>query len=128
MFFYIAVTLLLGMQSYNLNGQINANYNSTINDLIFAIHSIKILGYTIPYPAFTFFTAALKLMTWDYPVFSGWWNVVRLLFLLPVSFVMSNYLIVVVSPVLIGFMQAIAVALGAITGKFTGILQGLGRF
>jgi len=114
------MTILFGLVNFNYTteGTVTATANANIDDLFlinqFNTFTLPILNISIPIPSLSFFENVGKMLVWQYPFFTGHWNLVRIFLFMPLTFAASLVFIQALGPVMTGLAAAMGDFIGRI--------------
>ena len=107
---WLGLSLLFGFTTTTATGYLDPNSNPQLQD-VFLLSEFRMFqlpfDLRIPVPTFSFFTSLVTLLTWDYGIFNGYWNLFRLFVLMPISFGTTLLIMTTLGPVIISLLSAI---------------------
>lgn len=118
------MTILFNMVNFNFatSGEITATANANIDNLFlfnqFSTKAIPIVNIAIPIPHPSLFPALASMLVWDYPFFVGHWNLVRIFFLVPITFAATLVFIQALAPIIATIISAIGNFIGRLINIF----------
>lgn len=85
-FAYVAFSVVFGIADLSLAGS-NSTLNTVVQFDIFTQREFDLyfFSFTAPFPNFAFFSAVRDILTFNYAIFAGDWNMVRYMVLLVIS-------------------------------------------
>lgn len=108
-YLYVILNLVLGILDSTVLGASGAASNLDIFTQ-FSIVDVKDvngpfgLQFTMPVPNVAFFGSIAGLLSFDYSFFNGDMNIIRIIFLIPLSIAVGVMLLVSIAPVFISFV------------------------
>jgi len=123
-FLWLGMIILFNLVNFNFatSGTITATANADIDTLFlmnqFSTFTIPIIDIGLPIPHPSLFSTLAKMLIWEYPFFAGHWNLVRIFFLLPITFAATFVFIQALAPVITSIVSAVGDFIGRLINIF----------